>query len=185
MTNTAAQVEAAAMAGKHVLCEKPVANTLAEARAMIDACERQGVIFAVNHHLPAAGTHTRIRALVHEGAIGRPLAVNVRHATLLPERLRGWRLSAEPGAGVVMDLTCHDASVVNPMLQSPPRTRSRRRSGRALGTARPTMRASPSSATPPDVLVHMHDSFTSPFTETYLEVHGDAGSIMRAQRDDT
>jgi 1,5-anhydro-D-fructose reductase (1,5-anhydro-D-mannitol-forming) len=171
------QVEAAALAGKHVLCEKPVANTLPEARAMIDVCERQGVVFAVNHHLPAAGTHARIRALVHEGAIGKPLAVNVRHATLLPERLRGWRLSAEPGAGVVMDLTGHDASVVNPLLRS-----------QAEDAVASSVRQGPWDSQAddacisvvryaPDVLVHMHDSFTSPFTETYLEVHGDAGSI--------
>jgi 1,5-anhydro-D-fructose reductase (1,5-anhydro-D-mannitol-forming) len=172
-----AQVEAAALAGKHVLCEKPVGNTLAEARAMIEACERGGVAFAVNHHLPAAGTHARIRFLVHEGAIGRPLAVNVRHAALLPERLRGWRLSSEPGAGVIMDLTCHDASVVNPLLQLP-----------AEDAVASSVRQGPWDSHiddacisvirySSDVLVHMHDAFASPYTETYLEVHGDEGSI--------
>jgi 1,5-anhydro-D-fructose reductase (1,5-anhydro-D-mannitol-forming) len=83
-----AQVEAVALAGKHVLCEKPVGNTLAEARAMIEACERGGVAFAVNHHLPAAGTHARIRSLLHEGAIGRPLAVNVSQAGTLGQPQR-------------------------------------------------------------------------------------------------
>jgi 1,5-anhydro-D-fructose reductase (1,5-anhydro-D-mannitol-forming) len=172
-----AQVEAAALAGKHVLCEKPVGNTLVEARAMIEACERGGVVFAVNHHLPAAGTHARIRSLVHEGAIGRPLAVNVRHAALLPERLRGWRLSSEPGAGVIMDLTCHDASVVNPLLQLP-----------AEDAVASSVKQGPWDSHSDDacisviryssdVLVHMHDAFASPYTETYLEVHGDEGSI--------
>lgn len=171
------QAEAAALADKHVLCEKPMTTSLTEARAMVEACAKESVVLAVNHHLPAAGTHRRIRELVHAGAIGRPLAVNVRHATLLPERLRGWRLGGEPGAGAVMDLSCHDASVVNPLLAR-----------QALETASFTCRQGGWEAQSEDasiaivlyddeVLVHFHDSFTSPFTRTYLEIHGDEGSI--------
>ena len=171
------QARAAAAAGKHVLCEKPVAITLGEAAAITEACRGAEVALAVNHHLPAAGTHRRIRELVAAGAIGRPLAVNVSHATLLPERLRGWRLGDDPGAGAVMDLSCHDASVVNPLLGT-----------RALQTSAITVRQGPWEARSEDVsmaivryenevLVHLHDSFTSPFTPTFLEVHGDAGSI--------
>lgn len=171
------QACAAAMAGKHVLCEKPMATSLAGARDMIKACHDGGIALAINHHLPAAGTHRRIRELVQGGAIGRALAVNVRHATLLPGRLRGWRLADMPGAGVVMDLSCHDASVVNPLLGTV-----------ALESAAVTVRQGAWHAGSEDasmavvryendVLVHLHDSFTSPCTPTYLEVHGDAGSI--------
>jgi 1,5-anhydro-D-fructose reductase (1,5-anhydro-D-mannitol-forming) len=171
------QARAAAAAGKHVLCEKPIAPSMAAGRAMIQACHDGGVVLAVNHHLPAAGTHRKIRELVRGGAIGRPLAVNVRHATLLPGRLRGWRLGDMPGAGVVMDLSCHDASVVNPLLGTA-----------ALQTSAITVRQGAWDAASEDasmavvryeneVLVHLHDSFTSPRTPTYLEVHGDAGSI--------
>src|SRR6476620_11214959 len=67
----AAQAQAAAAAGKHVLCEKPLATSLADARKVVEACEAAGVTLAVNHHLPAAGTHRRIRELVSAGAIGR------------------------------------------------------------------------------------------------------------------
>src|SRR6478735_4211547 len=42
---------AAAAAGKHVLCEKPVAMDLAQAWEMVRACEEAGVVFGVNHHL--------------------------------------------------------------------------------------------------------------------------------------
>jgi 1,5-anhydro-D-fructose reductase (1,5-anhydro-D-mannitol-forming) len=172
-----AQAAAAAAAGKHILCEKPLTTDLRDARAMIAAARDAAVVLAVNHHLPAAGTHRKIRELVHAGAIGKPLAVNVRHATLLPDRLRGWRLSGEPGAGAIMDLTCHDASVVNPMLGVP-----------AIEAVAIGVRQGPWNALSDDavvsvvrytgdVLVHMHDSFTSPFTMTYVQVHGDEGSI--------
>ena len=50
----------AAAAGKHVLCEKPVAMDLAEAWSMVSACEAAGVVFGVNHHLPSHTTHTEI-----------------------------------------------------------------------------------------------------------------------------
>ena len=89
---------AAAAAGKHILCEKPLSTDLDSARQIVDQCAAHGVILAVNHHLPAAGTHRTIRKLVRDGAIGRILSVNIRHTSLLPERLRGWRLSDAAGA---------------------------------------------------------------------------------------
>jgi 1,5-anhydro-D-fructose reductase (1,5-anhydro-D-mannitol-forming) len=173
-----AHAEAAAAAGKHVLCEKPLSVDLNGARQIAAACATHGIVLGVNHHLPAAGTHRTVRELVRDGAIGRVLSVNVRHTSLLPERLRGWRLSDRPGAGVVMDLSCHDASVVNPLLGT-----------RALETVAITVRqgrwetaTEDASAAviryEDDVLVRFHDAFTTPHTPTYLEVHGDEGSIV-------
>jgi 1,5-anhydro-D-fructose reductase (1,5-anhydro-D-mannitol-forming) len=173
-----AHAEAAAAAGKHVLCEKPLSVDLDGARQITAACATHGIVLGVNHHLPAAGTHRTVRELVRDGAIGRVLSVNVRHTSLLPERLRGWRLSDRPGAGVVMDLSCHDASVVNPLLGT-----------RALETVAITVRqgrwetaTEDASAAviryEDDVLVRFHDAFTTPHTPTYLEVHGEEGSIV-------
>ena len=173
----AAQALAAAAAGKHVLLEKPLATTMADAEAVVRACKEAGVVLAVNHHLPGAGTHQEIRRLVREGAVGRPLSVSVRHAVLLPERLRGWRLTGGPGAGVIMDITVHDASVVNALLgpQVAEVTAIATRQGDWVASAEDaamvTMRY---GAT---VLVQTHDAFTSGYTPTRLEVHGDAGSI--------
>ncbi|MFJ5956625.1 Gfo/Idh/MocA family protein [Paenarthrobacter sp. NPDC092416] len=175
------QVLAAAQAGKHVLCEKPLAVTVSDAKTMVAACQAAGVVLAVNHHLPAMGTHRRIRELVSNGAVGRPLSVAVRHTGLLPERLAGWRLGAGPGAGVVLDIATHDASAVNAIL------------GRvALETSaitvnqgnRLSLTADTSVAVARyegDVVAHFHDSYSTPFAESLLEVHGTLGSI-RAPR---
>ncbi len=173
------QASAAAAAGKHVLCEKPVAVDLTSARRIVSACTSRGVVLGVNHHLPAAGTHRAVQALVHEGAVGRVLAVNVQHTSMLPERLRGWRLENGPGAGAVMDLSCHDASVINPLLGT-----------RALHATAMTVRqgtwhhdgaedaASAVLQYDGDVLVRLHDSFTTPYAPTRLEVFGESGTIV-------
>lgn len=56
-----AQTLACAAAGKHVLCEKPLALTLADAREMVAACAKAGVVMGTNHHLRNAATHRKIR----------------------------------------------------------------------------------------------------------------------------
>ncbi len=83
----------AAAAGKHVLCEKPVALNLPDAWAMVRACESAGVVFAVNHHLPCAATHREIRRILADGAVGRPLGVHHR------SRRRRGQSSARPAGG--------------------------------------------------------------------------------------
>jgi 1,5-anhydro-D-fructose reductase (1,5-anhydro-D-mannitol-forming) len=170
---------AAAAAGKHVLCEKPLALSLTDAWEMVGACELARVVLAANHHLPGAGTHRRVAQLVREGAIGKPLAVRVFHAVELPERLRGWRL-ADPtrGAGVILDITCHDAAALRAIL------------GReAVEASALAVRQGPWGAAvedavmtvlrfEDDVLVQTHDAFTVAHAGTGLEVHGSEGSIV-------
>jgi 1,5-anhydro-D-fructose reductase (1,5-anhydro-D-mannitol-forming) len=173
------QTLAAAAAGKHVLCEKPIALSVDHAWEMIAACREAGVVLATNHHLPAAGTHRAIRRLVTEGAVGRPLAARVFHAVHLPERLQGWRLTGKGrGAGVILDVTCHDAAALRAIL------------GRdAVEAAAVAVRQGPWAAVAEDavvsalryegeVLVQTHDAFTVAYARTGLEVHGSEGSIV-------
>jgi 1,5-anhydro-D-fructose reductase (1,5-anhydro-D-mannitol-forming) len=108
----AAGVHAAVGAGCHVLCEKPLATSLDQARAMVDAAAGAGVVMATNHHLRNAPVHRTLRTLVADGTLGRLLGVRVGNTNLLSERLRGWRLGTDAGAGVVLDLTVHDADTV-------------------------------------------------------------------------
>ncbi|MFF4335003.1 Gfo/Idh/MocA family protein [[Kitasatospora] papulosa] len=105
---------AALEAGKHVLCEKPLANTVAEAEAMAQAAERaaargQVAIVGFNYRKVPALTHAR--AMIEEGRLGR-----LRHvrATYLqdwlvdPESPLTWRLERErAGSGALGDLGAH------------------------------------------------------------------------------
>jgi 1,5-anhydro-D-fructose reductase (1,5-anhydro-D-mannitol-forming) len=173
------QTLAAAAAGKHVLCEKPLALSMGDAWEMVTACEAAGVVLATNHHLPAAGTHRAMRELVRRGAVGRPLAVRVFHAVRLADRLQGWRL-ADParGGGVILDITCHDAAAVGAILGS-----------NALEATALAARQGPWAAAAEDavisalryegeVLVQTHDAFTVAYAGTGLQVHGSEGSIL-------
>lgn len=182
----AEQVMAAARAGKHVMSEKPLAESVSLGRVAVQACERARVVLAVNHHLPASGAHTLVRDMLIGGAIGDPLAVSIRHATMLAERHRTWRLAARPGAGVAMDLTCHDAAVTNALLLFPARevvALAANQGGWGAGRPDTSIAVVRYGG---DVLAHFHDGFASPFTPTLMEVHGTEGSIrvddaMRAE----
>lgn len=101
---------AAAAAGVHVLCEKPVSLSLAEADEMIEACRRAGVLLAVDHHLRANPSVERARAMIADGAIGRVTFVRLRQAhdwggaTEVPPGFRTWAMA---GGGTLLDNGCH------------------------------------------------------------------------------
>lgn len=67
----AEQVEAAAAAGKHVLCEKPIAPSLAEADRMIAACRAAGVQLLIGHSRRFTRKYMEVRAAIDRGEIGR------------------------------------------------------------------------------------------------------------------
>ena len=67
---------AAARAGKHVLCEKPLALTAAEARRMVDACAEAGVLLMEAFMYRLHPSWVAVRELVAAGRIGRLVAVD-------------------------------------------------------------------------------------------------------------
>jgi len=164
---------AAARAGKHVLCEKPLATTLEDGHAMAAACREAGVVFATNHHLRNAPTHRAIRRLIEEGAIGEILAARAFHAVSLPEHLRTWRVSSPAaGGGVVFDITVHDTDVLRFLLGREVLDVVAMTTGEVDDAVMGVMRFEG------DVLASFHDAFTVAHAGTGLEVHGTTGSIV-------
>lgn len=99
-------VEAAAAAGKHVILEKPIAHTLADARAMIDACARNRVTLMYAETICFSPKYVRARQLVQEGAIG-PLYM-VRQDEKHSGPHSDWFYDVErSGGGAIMDMGCH------------------------------------------------------------------------------
>lgn len=173
-----AQALAAIAAGKHVLCEKPLAMTVAEARQMVQAAEARGVVFATNHHLRNGGSHIAIRDAVRAGRIGRILSVRVFHAVYLPPHLQGWRFdNPAAGGGVIPDITVHDADTVRFHLDEDPVevVAIAAASGMGAGVEDSVMSV---WTMPSGVMVFAHESFTHRFAGTGFEVHGTEGSII-------
>jgi predicted dehydrogenase len=101
---------AAAAAGIHVLCEKPVSLSLAEADSMIEACERAGVLLQVDHHLRSNPSVERAAAIIGSGELGRITFVRLRQAHDWGGRSEvplGFRTPALAGGGTLLDNGCH------------------------------------------------------------------------------
>jgi 1,5-anhydro-D-fructose reductase (1,5-anhydro-D-mannitol-forming) len=173
-----AQALAAIAAGKHVLCEKPLAMTVADAVEMIRAADAAGVTFATNHHLRNAGTHLAMRAAVQAGRIGEVQAVRVFHAVYLPEHLQGWRLdNPAAGGGVIPDIVVHDADTVRFHLGEDPQSVVAQESVAGLGKG---VEDSVMSAwkMPSGALVQTHEGFTIRYAGSGFELHGSEGSLI-------
>lgn len=173
-----AQAMAAIAAGKHVLCEKPLAMTVADAVAMVRAADAAGVVFATNHHLRNAGSHLAIREAVQAGRIGDVLSVRVFHAVQLPAFLQGWRIdNPAAGGGVIPDIVVHDADTVRFHLGEDPAevVAMAGASGMGNGVEDSCMSV---WTMPSGAMVQTHESFTHAFAKTGFELHGTKGSIV-------
>ena len=100
---------AAAAAGKHVLCEKPVSLDLAQGEAMIDVCASAGVVFQVGHHLRSSAAGTLAKEMIERGDIGEPTYLRFRQAHDWDGGgVRGVFGSREQsGGGTLLDNGCH------------------------------------------------------------------------------
>ncbi len=172
------QAMAAIAAGKHVLCEKPLATRIDDALTMVAAARKAGVVFATNHHLRNAGSHIAIRDAIAAGTIGRVLSIRVHHAVMLPEHLRGWRLtSPDAGGGVIADIVVHDADTVRFHLGEDPVdvVAMACESGLGQGVEDSCMSV---WQMPSGVMVQTHESFTHQYAETGFQVYGTEGAIL-------
>ena len=95
-----------AAAGKHVICEKPLALNLAECDAMIEACRQAGVLLLYAEELLFAPKYVRAKALVDEGALGRVYYVRQLEGHYGPHSDWFWDVERS-GGGVLMDMGCH------------------------------------------------------------------------------
>jgi len=119
-------VEAAAAAGKPVLCEKPMAATLADAQVMVEAAARGGILlgsaFDQRHH-PA---HAAMRDAIRAGLVGTPTVIRIAYACWLAA---GWTVTGEgdnwradparAGGGALMDLAPHGLDLADYLLDEP------------------------------------------------------------------
>lgn len=105
--------EAAAAAGKHVFCEKPIARTLADAQAMVEACHRAGVQLMVGHVLRFFAEYTAARDVVQSGRIGEPKVIRATRAGAFPTwGAENWFADRARSGGPILDLMIHDIDYI-------------------------------------------------------------------------
>ncbi|NDU71913.1 Gfo/Idh/MocA family oxidoreductase [Actinomadura sp. DSM 109109] len=158
--------------GCHVLLEKPMATSEADALRIVDAVERAGVMLAVCHVLRYTGYTRALRGLVADGRIGAP--VSVQHLEPVGwwhhahSYVRGnWRRAAESGP-MLMTKSCHDIDwLIHVMGEVPARVSSFGRLSHFLPERRPPGAADRCL----DCAVEAHCPYSAP--RLYLSCLGD------------
>lgn len=109
-------VEEAAAARKHILCEKPIATSLADAIAMFEAANQAGVLLMVAHPLRFWPEYIKMREIIQSRKLGSCLAITLRRMLSLLTSVHGegtWRLGPERMGGAILDLQIHDLDFLN------------------------------------------------------------------------
>jgi predicted dehydrogenase len=116
-TRHAEDVIAAAQAGAHVLVEKPMATSVADAQRMIDTCDRAGVVLMVSYPIRFTPMYLAMRDAVRRGDIGTIMSATGTNNGKLPMGGAGWFTDPSlSGGGALMDLVVHVADLLDDLL---------------------------------------------------------------------
>lgn len=100
----------AANAGRHVVCEKPLARTAADAAALVRLCERSGVQLLVGHVVRFFPEYAAAKAIVDRGEIGDVAVIRLTRCSFKPQadRPESWFHDPALSGGMMLDLMIHD-----------------------------------------------------------------------------
>lgn len=161
----------AAEAGKHVLCEKPLALNAAEAELMVNACRARGVALMeafMWRHQPRTA---EIRRLVAAGAIGQLRLI--RSSFSFPIAAGDWRLDPARGGGALWDVGCYGLSTARLFAGAEPETVH---ALARIGSTGVDMTLTAELGFPNGVIALLDCSFEQPYRCTY-ELVGAQGAI--------
>jgi len=108
-------IEQAAAAGKHILCQKPLATTLEDCDRIIAAVKQSGVKFSMAYQMRHDPVNQKIKALLEAGAVGKVAVVRRRHSIgvlLDPNFVQGltrWHIDPTANVGMFFDDATHAA----------------------------------------------------------------------------
>jgi predicted dehydrogenase len=101
-------VEMAASRSIHILCEKPIATTLQDARAIVEGCDKAGVLLMSAFPMRFSAPLLEIKARLDQGDFGDVYCFNATNQGELPTKYRSWFVDPElAGGGAIMDHTVH------------------------------------------------------------------------------
>lgn len=107
----------AAQHGKHVYVEKPIANTMADGRKMVAACRDAGVTLLVGHDMRRLSGFRKMKELIDQGVIGKPVMVEANFSArlgfeLTPDKWRWYGNDSGCPAGALMTMGIHHADTL-------------------------------------------------------------------------
>lgn len=100
--------EAAARAGKHVFCEKPIARTAEDGQAMVEACREAGVTLMIGHVVRFYPEYQTIKQRLDAGDLGQVGMVRAARVNPPVQERSPWFADVEKNGGVVLDLMVHE-----------------------------------------------------------------------------
>lgn len=102
------QVVAAAEQGKHILCEKPLARSLAEAKELVAACRENRVFLQEAYMMTFHGAHRKIHEIIQRGLLGKIVSMRAQLSCWYPPMAGAWRQHPKTaGGGALIDMATH------------------------------------------------------------------------------
>lgn len=163
---------AAARAGKHVLCEKPMALNVAECEQMIESCKQYSVRLMVGHMLRLSPLIVRMKELVSSGEIGRVIRAEANFVYDARLSTRSWLLDRSvAGGGPIFDVGVHCLDTLRFVLDDEVV------SVEGILDPKPSNETTESSAQlilqfSKGTIAAIYTSYESPVRESYLEILG-------------
>ena len=154
-------------AGKHVLVEKPLALSVAEGEALVQAAERQGVVLMVDHTFVYTGAVQKIKELVDAGHLGRLLYYDSVRVNLG---------LFQHDVDVLWDLAVHDLSIMDFVLGREPRAVAA--TGVAHVRGQPVNIAYLTCFFDDDLIAHFHVNWLAPVKIRRTLIGGDRQMIV-------
>lgn len=173
-------VMAALSAGKHVLCEPPLALTLPEAQTMGEAAVHRGLLLAVNYQRRAAPAIQQAQGLLDDGAIGDLLGGRIMNSRLLHPHQQTWRLKRN-GGGVLLSQTIHDLDILRYLLRDNVAEIFATQTAPILSEDKPPVEENVLAVVHMQrtrIAIQLHDSFLVPHQATLLELYGSTGVLQ-------
>jgi predicted dehydrogenase len=104
----ARQIALAAQAGKHILCEKPLALNSQQAEESVAVCQRAGVFLQEGYMMKFHGAHQAIKQLIDAGRLGKIVSMRAQLSCWYPKIEGAWRQDpAQGGGGALIDMASH------------------------------------------------------------------------------
>jgi 1,5-anhydro-D-fructose reductase (1,5-anhydro-D-mannitol-forming) len=170
-------VLAALAAGKHILCEPPLALSVDEAERVAHTALDRGRILALNYQRRGDPALRTMRELLADHTIGDLLGGRISHTGVLPTARQSWRLRPQ-GGGVLLDRTAHSADLLRFLLRDEIKHVYCASAQQFLGEHVEEDVLSIFNMRRSGVAIHSHDSFVVNYTPISLEFYGNMGTLI-------